>query len=109
MQLALDDFGTGYSSLGYIQALPVDIVKIDKSFVDLITGPGSGTALSEVVLKLAEATGLRVVAEGVETPGQAEALRQLGCHYGQGFTWARPLPTNQLRTLLRTPLAATSI
>ncbi len=108
VQLALDDFGTGYSSLGYIQALPVDIVKIDKSFVDLITGPGTGTALSEVVLKLAEATGLRVVAEGVETPGQAEALRRLGCHYGQGYTWARPLPTDQLRTLLRTPLAATS-
>lgn len=98
----------GYSSLGYVQALPVDIVKIDKSFVDPITGPGHGTALSEVVLKLAAATGLRVVAEGVETPAHADALRELGCYSGQGYTWSRPLPADRLRTALLRPLVATA-
>jgi EAL domain-containing protein (putative c-di-GMP-specific phosphodiesterase class I) len=96
VRLALDDFGTGYSSLSYVQNLPVTILKIDKSFVDPIAGPGQGTILSEVVLKLAEATGLRTVAEGVETRQQAEALRLLGCHRGQGFTWSRPVPNEQL-------------
>ncbi|GAB3675916.1 sensor domain-containing protein [Angustibacter aerolatus] len=96
IRLALDDFGTGYSSLGYVKALPVDILKIDKSFVDPITGVDEGTAFSEVVLKLAEATGLRTVAEGVESAHQAEALARLGCHSGQGFLWSRPLPEHEL-------------
>jgi len=100
ISIALDDFGTGYSSLAYVQLLPVDILKIDKSFVDPIRGPGQGTTLSEVVLKLAEATGLRTVAEGIETPAQAEALRLLGCVSGQGYTWSRPVPIGQLATAL---------
>jgi len=108
VRLALDDFGTGYCSLGYVQALPVDIIKIDKSFVDPITGPGHGTALSEVVLKLAAASGLRVIAEGIETSDQADALLQLGCHSGQGYTWSRPLPVDQLHDALRQPLVATT-
>ncbi|AEV84414.1 hypothetical protein ACWT_3391 [Actinoplanes sp. SE50] len=96
VQLALDDFGTGYSSLSYVQQLPATILKIDKSFVDPINGPGDGIALSEVVIKLAAATGLRTVAEGVETREQAEALRLLGCQRGQGYTWSRPVPQDQL-------------
>ncbi|MFI1988501.1 EAL domain-containing protein [Actinoplanes sp. NPDC020271] len=97
VQLALDDFGTGYSSLSYVQKLPATILKIDKSFVDPITGPGAGTALSEVVIKLAQAIGMRTVAEGVETPAQAAALRLLGCHRGQGYTWSRPVPQAELQ------------
>ncbi|WIM99663.1 EAL domain-containing protein [Actinoplanes oblitus] len=97
VQLALDDFGTGYSSLSYVQKLPATILKIDKSFVDPISGPGAGTALSEVVVKLAEAIGMRTVAEGVESPEQATALRLLGCHRGQGYTWSRPVPNAELR------------
>ncbi len=96
VQVALDDFGTGYSSLSYVQNLPVTILKIDKSFVDPIQGPGVGTALSEVVLKLAEATDLCTVAEGVETAAQAEALRRLGCRRGQGYTWSPPVPQARL-------------
>jgi diguanylate cyclase (GGDEF)-like protein len=96
VQVALDDFGTGYSSLSYVQNLPVTILKIDKSFVDPISGPGVGTALSEVVLKLAEATDLCTVAEGVETMAQAEALRRLGCRRGQGYTWSPPVPQARL-------------
>ena len=100
IRLALDDFGTGYSSLNYVQRLPVDILKIDKSFVDLITGPGQGTAFTEVVLKLAAAMGLATTAEGVETPAQAEALALLGCHHGQGWTWARAVPLHDLQAAL---------
>jgi diguanylate cyclase (GGDEF)-like protein/PAS domain S-box-containing protein len=96
VRLALDDFGTGYSSLGYVQALPVDVLKIDKSFVDPITAHGHGTSLSEVVLKLAEATGLRTVAEGIESRAQADVLRRLGCELGQGFALARPVPLGEL-------------
>ncbi|HWS31794.1 MAG TPA: EAL domain-containing protein, partial [Actinoplanes sp.] len=99
VQLALDDFGTGYSSLSYVQRIPATILKIDKSFVDPITGPGAGTALTEVVVKLAEATGLRTVAEGVESPGQADALRLLGCHRGQGYVWSRPVPQSELHAV----------
>ncbi|MGK5683719.1 putative bifunctional diguanylate cyclase/phosphodiesterase [Actinoplanes sp. URMC 104] len=105
VQLALDDFGTGYSSLSYVQRLPATILKIDKSFVDPITGPGAGTALSEVVIKLAQATGLRTVAEGVESPEQAEALRLLGCHRGQGYTWSRPVPQEHLAAAVAAPAA----
>ncbi len=100
VQVALDDFGTGYSSLSYVQNLPVTILKIDKSFVDPIQGPGTGTALSEVVLKLAEATNLCTVAEGVETPAQAEALRRLGCERGQGYTWSPPVPQERLQEVI---------
>ncbi len=102
VHLALDDFGTGYSSLSYVQDLPVTILKIDKSFVDRITGPISGTALCEVVVKLADATGLISVAEGIETPEQAAALRQLGCLRGQGYTWSRPVAHDELPAVVHT-------
>lgn len=96
VQLALDDFGTGYSSMSYVQRLPFDVLEVDKSFVDPISGPGRGTALPEVVLELAAATGLRTVAEGVQTEGQAEALRQLGCDRGQGWLWSAAVPAERL-------------
>jgi EAL domain-containing protein (putative c-di-GMP-specific phosphodiesterase class I) len=100
LRLALDDFGTGYSSLSWLQDLPADVLKIDKSFIDPVTGPGHGTALAEVVLKLAEVAGLQTVAEGIETAEQAEALRQLGCQFAQGYLWSRPLPLAALSALL---------
>ena len=100
IHLALDDFGTGYSSMSYVQNLPVSILKIDKSFVDPITELGQGTTLREVVLKLAEATGLRTIAEVVETPAQADALRRLGCNRGQGYLWSKPVPNTHLATVI---------
>jgi EAL domain-containing protein (putative c-di-GMP-specific phosphodiesterase class I) len=103
LRLALDDFGTGYSSLSWLQNLPADVLKIDKSFIDPVTGPGRGTALAEVVLKLAEVAGLQTVAEGIETAEQAEALRQLGCQYAQGYLWSRPLPLDALAAQLSGP------
>jgi EAL domain-containing protein (putative c-di-GMP-specific phosphodiesterase class I)/GGDEF domain-containing protein len=90
--IAIDDFGTGYSSLLQLRKLPADVLKIDREFVaGLLTNPDDATIVSMSV-RLAQALGLRVVAEGVETSEQAEELWRLGCEYGQGFLWSRPRP-----------------
>jgi len=94
--LAIDDFGTGYSSLGYLQRFPLDILKVDKSFVDGL-GHDQGTEIVAAVVNLAHALGLEVVAEGVETPRQLEALRELGCDLAQGYLFSRPVPPVDLR------------
>ncbi len=112
VQLALDDFGTGYSSLSYLSRLPVDIVKIDKSFVDELVPdqrPGDPTPSSPrhefigALVALAHACDLRVVAEGVEHEYQVEQLRRLGCEYGQGYLFARPLPASSLAAAIAPP------
>ena len=95
VSLAIDDFGTGYSSLSYLQRFPLDILKIDKSFVDEL-GRGEGIEIVAAVIDLAHALGLQVVAEGVETPRQLEVLRELECDYAQGYLFSRPVPANQL-------------
>ncbi len=96
VRIALDDFGTGYSALGYLQKIPVDIVKIDRCFVqDLHLGARQG-ALAAAVMTLAEALDLDVVAEGIELPAQAARLRELGCRLGQGFLYAAALPPEEL-------------
>ena len=91
VRLAIDDFGTGYSSLGYLQQFPVDVLKIDKRFVDGVAAGGSDGALARTIIALAESLGLRTVAEGIEHEGQREALRALGCELGQGYLFARPM------------------
>ena len=92
IEVAIDDFGTGYSSLGYLQTLPIDIIKIDRTFVAGVEKPFE-SALIRAVIQIADALSLRTVAEGVETEAQADALAALGCHYGQGLT---PGPTATL-------------
>ena len=93
VRLAIDDFGIGYSSLSQLKALlPVDTIKIDKSFVDGVTGDGEDRAIVDAVLRLAAGLGLAAVAEGVETGEQVEALLDLGCTLSQGFHFARPQP-----------------
>jgi len=89
--LAIDDFGTGYSSLTYLKKLPVDIVKIDQSFVREITTNASDRKIVEVIVRLARILHLRVVAEGVETAEQAALLRKMKCHELQGYHFSRPL------------------
>jgi diguanylate cyclase (GGDEF)-like protein len=89
--VAVDDFGTGYSSLGYLQTLPIDIIKIDRSFVADVEKPFE-SALIRAVIQIAGALALSTVAEGVETEEQAEALAALGCESGQGFLFGRPEP-----------------
>ena len=91
VQLSIDDFGTGYSSLGYLKRFPVDILKIDRSFVNGVLKDASDAALVRAILALAQALRLSVVAEGVESPAQAEFLHTNGCPCGQGFWFSRPL------------------
>ena len=90
--IAVDDFGTGYSSLHYLTRLPVDILKIDRSFVAELDETERGSAITEAIITLARILNLTTVAEGIETPGQADRLRDLGCHTAQGYLYAEPLP-----------------
>jgi diguanylate cyclase (GGDEF)-like protein len=100
VRLAVDDFGTGYSSLAYLRRMPVDFLKIDKSFVDGVTGDPHESALARAVVKLAATLGLGAVAEGIERPEQAEVLATLGCRYGQGLWLGPPMPAEQLEERL---------
>jgi diguanylate cyclase (GGDEF)-like protein len=90
VRIALDDFGTGYSSLSYLHSLPLDILKVAKPFVDGLVGGGRESSFVGMILDLARALGLEVIAEGIETPEQVEALRELRTGFGQGFHLARP-------------------
>jgi EAL domain-containing protein (putative c-di-GMP-specific phosphodiesterase class I) len=96
LRLAVDDFGTGYSSLSYLRQFPVDVLKIDKSFIDGIARGGDGAALARTIVALADTLQLRTVAEGIEDGAQHSALRALGCTLGQGFLFARPMTQGEL-------------
>ncbi len=99
-QVALDDFGTGYSSLSYLAGLPVDLMKIDKSFIGRLGTSGESFALVRTLLQLAQNLGLATVAEGVETVEQADVLRGMNCSRAQGYLFAHPLPLAELEALL---------
>jgi diguanylate cyclase (GGDEF)-like protein/PAS domain S-box-containing protein len=96
VSLAIDDFGTGYSSLSYLRDFPVDILKLDKSFVDDLSSPTENGALAESIVLLANKLHLQTIAEGIETNEQLEVLRSFGCQLGQGFYFARPLTSSQV-------------
>jgi EAL domain-containing protein (putative c-di-GMP-specific phosphodiesterase class I) len=95
--LAIDDFGTGYSSLLYLKRMPVDVLKVDQSFVSGLGEDAGDTAIVASVISLAHAFGLRVVAEGVETPEQHQHLAILNCDFAQGYLWNKAMPADQLR------------
>jgi diguanylate cyclase len=100
VKIAIDDFGTGYSSLAYLRDLPVDVIKLDRSFVaQMLDGPG-GAAIVQATIDLGRHLQREVVAEGIETADQHERLVELGCLYGQGFYFARPMSAGALRALL---------
>ncbi|MFP5326331.1 MAG: putative bifunctional diguanylate cyclase/phosphodiesterase, partial [Acidimicrobiia bacterium] len=101
VQLAIDDFGTGYSSLGYLRQFPIDIIKIDKSFVSPLDGQERESQLVRTIVDLARGLGTKTVAEGIETAEQAEELARLGCHYGQGFHFSHPLEVEAFSSMLR--------
>jgi diguanylate cyclase (GGDEF)-like protein len=94
--VAVDDFGTGYSSLNYIQRLPLNILKIDKSFIDSVDGDDEQSKLTTAIIGLARVLELRCVAEGVERPEQRDRLKELNCDYAQGFLLARPMGAEAL-------------
>jgi diguanylate cyclase (GGDEF)-like protein/PAS domain S-box-containing protein len=100
VQLAIDDFGTGYSSLGYLRTFPIDLLKIDKSFIDSVATGVEGSALARAVVKLGDSLGLRVVAEGVEALEQADVLAAMGCELAQGFLFSRPVAASSIDDLL---------
>ena len=95
--IAIDDFGTGYSSLNYVRRFPVDILKVDKSFIDGVSEDGESSALTAAVIELAGILNLKPVAEGIERVDQLERLLELHCALGQGFYFAKPLETGQPR------------
>ena len=101
LRFAIDDFGTGYSSLGYLKSFPIAELKIDRSFIKDIESQGNSAAIVEAIVALGSKLSLNVVAEGVETPGQVALLRRFGCPELQGFIFSRPLPAEELATLLR--------
>jgi len=102
VKIAIDDFGTGYSSLSYLRKFPVDVLKIDRSFVRQISNTGDDTVIVTAVIGMAHNLGLRVVAEGVETLEELEFLRAHQCDEAQGFYFSRPLPPRQFAELMRT-------
>ena len=101
VQLAIDDFGTGYSSLNYVRQFPIDMLKIDNSFVDGLAHESASSSLVATVLELARVLGLRAVAEGVEESAQLGQLQALDCEFGQGFLFAKPLNPLGLRQILK--------
>ncbi len=100
IQIAMDDFGTVYSSLNYLKKLPIDILKIDRSFIRDIETDTEDASIVDIIIKAAQSLGLKVIAEGVETEGQLNFLRSRRCDQVQGFYFARPLPPQQLAEML---------
>ena len=100
VQLSMDDFGTGYSSLSSLRDMPIDTLKIDKSFVDDINTGANGQAIIKAIMALAKQLGLKVVAEGVEEESQLDFLKQNGCETIQGYLLGRPLPAEELEAVL---------
>ncbi|MDX6257580.1 MAG: hypothetical protein QOJ11_3914 [Frankiales bacterium] len=103
IRLAIDDFGTGYSGLSYLDRLPVDILKVDKAFVDRLDEPSTRPPLAGAIVGLGEMLGLDVVAEGIETSSQRHAMVDLGCRHGQGYLFSRPVDLDAFRALIDTP------
>jgi len=101
VHISVDDFGTGYSSLSYLKRFPIDIVKIDRSFIHDVTSDQESAALVEAIIAMSHSLNLKVVAEGIETLDQQAFLQNLKCDYGQGFYFSRPAPSADMETFLR--------
>jgi diguanylate cyclase (GGDEF)-like protein/PAS domain S-box-containing protein len=103
VKVAIDDFGTGYSSLAYLRSFPVDVLKVDQSFIDGLGPDPEDSAIVAAIVNLAATLELDAIAEGVETEEQLELLRQLGCDEAQGYLFSRPLPADEMLAFLAEP------
>lgn len=101
IKLSIDDFGTGYSSLSYLRRLPIDNLKIDRSFVNEISTETESLELVKTIITLAHTLGMDAIAEGIETPEQAKLLKSLGCQYAQGYLFSKPLPAKAVETIIK--------
>lgn len=106
VRLAIDDFGTGYSSLSYLQRFPIDILKIDKSFVDKLGSGNEGNAVARAIIMMGDSLNLKTIAEGIEHSEQIDTLQRLGCDAGQGFHFAKPLTVGDMDEFLLSRYAA---
>jgi len=109
VKIYLDDFGTGYSSLSHLHKLPVDALKIDRSFIRGLPADTCDAAITEAIIVMCRTLQLTVVAEGVETNAQREFLRELGCTQMQGYQFSRPLPATQFAALMQQHLATVAV
>ena len=100
IQVSLDDFGTGYSSLSYLQKFEIDYIKIDQSFVRHLIPGSTNLALCKAIIVMAHELGMKVIAEGIETPGQRDLLAAAGCDFGQGYLFARPMPAKDFEAFM---------
>jgi EAL domain-containing protein (putative c-di-GMP-specific phosphodiesterase class I) len=101
IQLSLDDFGTGYSSLSYLKHLPVDSVKIDRSFINDILAHSNGGVMVKTIIDMGRNLNFNVIAEGIENEQQNLFLQENNCFIGQGYLFSPPLPTDRMGTLLK--------
>ena len=101
VRLAIDDFGTGYSSLSYLSRFPVDLLKIDRSFVEKLASDAQSAELVQTIVQLGRTLDLQTVAEGIETVEQLDALRRIGCEFGQGYLFSSPVPAREITMRLR--------
>ena len=99
IQISIDDFGTGYSSLGYLHRFPIDNLKIDRSFVSQIQTENRNYHVVDTIITLSNQLGLAVIAEGIETKEQLEWLQNVGCQYGQGYLFNKPLPASEVEKI----------
>jgi len=101
IKISIDDFGTGYASLRYLQQLPIDIIKIDRSFIDHITDNPNDLAIVKTIMNMAENLNIEVIAEGVETAEQLEQLKQLGCLFYQGYYFSKAVSKEKLAEMIQ--------
>ncbi len=100
LRVYMDDFGTGYSSLSYLKRFPIDVVKVDKSFIHEMDEESNDRVLVQAIIAMSQALGLQVVAEGIENECQFALLRQMNCHYGQGYYFSKPVPAHEFDLLV---------